>query len=272
MSASDEFLAIDTPENVVFSYEVAGIGSRFLAALIDSLLIAFLLALAFLTLFLLMVSGLGQSLGEAASSGPSWLLAIFGLISFAILWGYYILFELLWNGQSPGKRRLGLRVIRSDGTPIGPSEAVIRNLVRIVDFLPLYYGIGVVTMFLNDQARRLGDLAAGTLVVYDRGTVSLDSLRTTTFERAVVPQTGRPAMAGSLAGLPLDRLSAPDVAAAESFLQRRHQFADSRAIGHRLAHTFLEKMDATERRLEEGDVLALIRLVAARSGQDDHPS
>ncbi|MEK7327557.1 MAG: RDD family protein, partial [Chloroflexota bacterium] len=104
----------------------------------------------------------------AESPVIAWLVAIFGLISFAFFWGYYILFEMLWNGQSPGKRWVGLRVIRTDGTPITLTESIIRNLVRLVDFLPAYYGVGVVTMFINEQSRRLGDLAAGTLVVHDR--------------------------------------------------------------------------------------------------------
>src|SRR5215510_11634669 len=98
------------------------------------------------------------------------------LASFVLFWGYYIFFEMLWNGQTPGKRWVGLRVIRTDGTPITLSESFIRNLTRLVDFLPAAYGIGIISMFLDKQSRRLGDLAAGTLVVHDRAPISIQSL------------------------------------------------------------------------------------------------
>src|SRR5260221_12522374 len=76
-----------------------------------------------------------------------------------------MLFEILWNGQTPGKRMLGIRVIRENGYPMRPIDAVIRNLVRIVDWLPSGYGIGVLTMLLNKRSKRLGDFASGTIVV-----------------------------------------------------------------------------------------------------------
>lgn len=236
MTAADEFLNIDTPENVVFGYEIAGIGSRFLAALIDTFLIGLLLVVTNLTLFFLLANLLSAAdLSESAS----WFAALFGLVSFAFLWGYYIFFEMLWNGQSPGKRWFGLRVLRTDGTPIGLSEAIIRNLIRIVDFLPAYYGVGVITMFLNERARRLGDLAAGTLVVYDRGNVTLASLQTQTLPLQVTPGPDSP-----FAHLPFERLGAREVALAESFLQRRHQLENADAVATRLAHALLEQMGA----------------------------
>src|SRR5262249_22782148 len=167
---------IDTPENVVFGYRVAGIGSRFLAAIIDSALIVVLEIVVNLALLLVVLNLFRESLNSNDNAAIAWLLGLFGLIAFAILWGYYIFFELLWNGQSPGKRRMGLRVLRMDGTPITLSESIIRNLVRLVDFLPAYYGVGVVVMFIDGQSRRLGDLAAGTVVVHDRAAVTLESL------------------------------------------------------------------------------------------------
>jgi uncharacterized RDD family membrane protein YckC len=105
MSFDDSFLNIDTPENVVFGYEVVGIGSRFMAALVDTLIIVVLQIVVNLTMVLLAGNLLDVSAGEA------WVTAVFGLISFILLWGYYIFFEMLWNGQSPGKRWLGLRVL-----------------------------------------------------------------------------------------------------------------------------------------------------------------
>jgi uncharacterized RDD family membrane protein YckC len=176
MALPDEYLHIDTPENVAFDYQVAGIGSRFLAALIDTILILLLQALVNVVLFLLLTSMFGNPLLWDTSSAVGWTVALFGLIAFAFLWGYYVFFEMKWNGQSPGKRKVGLRVIRTDGMPITLTESLIRNLVRLVDFLPTYYGLGVVTMFINEQARRLGDLAAGTVVIHDRAHITLENL------------------------------------------------------------------------------------------------
>lgn len=209
MAASDHFLTIDTPENVIFGYEVAGLGSRFLAAAVDSSLIL---------LLEIGITGLVSVLNNLFNLDRlgDWLVAVYLLAAFALLWGYYIVFETLWNGQTPGKRWAKLRVIRIDGLPISLSEALVRNLVRLVDFLPLLYAAGVVAMFLNAQARRLGDLAAGTLVVYDQGATSLEGLRATTH---LVPPPGWAPEPG-LAALPVERLAAADIELAEQILQR----------------------------------------------------
>jgi hypothetical protein len=99
------------------------------------------------------------------------------LIFFVVFWGYFMLFETLWSGQTPGKRAGRLRVIRRDGQPVGASEVLIRNLVRIVDFLPGFYGIGLVVMFIDKEARRLGDMAAGTIVVREGEQTRLQDVR-----------------------------------------------------------------------------------------------
>lgn len=157
---------LNTPEIVALEYEPAGIGSRFLAATIDSLL---MMALGIgLTVAVIGLGTLG--LGTAAS--------IVGLTgAFLILWGYYVFFETWWRGQTPGKRNMGIRVLKTTGYPIGFMESLIRNLIRFVDFLPSFYGIGFVTMFISPQARRLGDYAAGTIVVKERLAVTLDELQ-----------------------------------------------------------------------------------------------
>jgi uncharacterized RDD family membrane protein YckC len=96
--------------------------------------------------------------------GPA--LAIF--ILFAIYWGYFAIFEILWKGQTPGKRFAGIRVIKESGRPINAFEAVGRNLMRAVDGLPGIYGVGLVCMMCNRQSRRLGDFVAGTVVVHEK--------------------------------------------------------------------------------------------------------
>jgi uncharacterized RDD family membrane protein YckC/Flp pilus assembly protein TadD len=236
----DYHLSIDTPENVVFDYNVSGIGSRFLAAMVDTLIILILQIVVLLASVLLMSPLI--NLESWDSDMPVWIFAILGLISFALLWGYYIFFEVLWNGQSPGKRWVGLRVIRTDGTPITFTESVIRNLVRLVDFLPAYYGVGVVTMFINAQSRRLGDLAAGTLVVYDHPTVTLESLQT----KPKWSQKTQPAAPTDL-NLPIERLTNQDIQMAEDFLNRQQEFASSpstrTAVARSIAQALLRRME-----------------------------
>jgi len=163
---------ISTPENVTFGYVVAGLGSRFIAALIDTLLISVLLLLLNILLVVFMRWAVGASpVMNVAVDDPGWVaglvLAFYALLNFAILWGYYLIFELGWQGQTPGKRLTRIRVVKLDGSAPGFLEVAIRNLVRIVDFLPSAYALGLIVMFLSRQARRLGDYAAGTLVVYE---------------------------------------------------------------------------------------------------------
>jgi len=245
MALPDDRLSIDTPENVTFGYRVAGIGSRFLAALVDSLLIILLQAIVTLLIILVSVVVLsldGSSLSdffESEDSALAWLAAGLGLLAFAFFWGYYIFFELLWNGQSPGKRWVGLRVIRADGAPISLAESIIRNLIRLVDFLPAYYGLGVVTMFINSQSRRLGDLAAGTLVVYDKAAISLASLTS----QSTVAQT--PSTFGE-SQLPVGRLASEDLEMAEDFIRRRDQLTNRATLAPRLAQALAHRMSLPE--------------------------
>jgi uncharacterized RDD family membrane protein YckC len=158
--ASDK-LTIDTPEQVHLEFVLAGIGSRFMAAFLDILIeTAGYLILFFFSLLWFSTEVFG---GKSAILWE----AFAGLVIFCINWGYYAIFEALWKGQTPGKRWAGIRVIKDSGRPINAFEAIARNLLRAVDFLPLFYGFGVITMLLNAKNRRLGDYVAGTLVVHE---------------------------------------------------------------------------------------------------------
>ena len=163
--ASDD-LIISTPERVAFQYEIAGIGSRFLAQIVDSLII---------TAILIAISILAASLGGIFSSGELALLVEI-ILGFILLAGYFLISEAAWNGQTIGKRAARLRVVGDHGEPLTVGQAAIRNLVRIVDFLPFFYAIGMLTLFINGRGKRLGDFAAGTLVVRDRERISLYDL------------------------------------------------------------------------------------------------
>jgi len=261
----NESLQIDTPENVAFGYQVAGIGSRFVAALVDSFLIVLLLVLVELTIQLVLISL------DTSDSLGAWLYAIFGIVSFVFFWGYYIFFEMIWNGQSPGKRAVKLRVIRLDGTPISLTESIIRNLVRFVDFMPLFYGFGVVAMFINDQSRRLGDLAAGTLVVHESESVSVQTLNVApaaSYQRmSLHPVTAQ--------GFPIERLTNPEIHLIEEFLQRRDAMPHRQQLAIQILTRLyqrgglaLENMDRFE---AEDKLIAILEAVRNRTAPPNSP-
>lgn len=262
MSSIDEFLNIDTPENVVFGYEVVGIGSRFIAALIDtSAIVALQLVVNLVALYI--------TFNVFGGRGGGWITAVLGLLSFAMLWGYYIFFEMLWNGQSPGKRWVGLRVIRADGTPLTLTESIIRNLVRIVDFLPLFYGVGLVTMFLDKKSRRLGDMAASTLVVLDQQQVTLESLKVEPQSALMFPNRAPTQSDAQVADWPLELLLETDVLLAENFLQRQDDLSNRSALALQIVNRLLARMGLPDTKVPVYDaVYVLARIVKLRRTQE----
>lgn len=243
---------IETPESVSFGYDVAGVGSRLIGALIDLAIVAALLVFLNLALWVLIVAvGDGAVLFLGLDSGASWLtgliVASYALFEFSIIWGYFLLFELLWNGQSPGKRVAGTRVVRLDGEPAGFSEAAIRNLVRFVDFLPSLYAVGFVTMLFNDKSRRLGDFAAGTLVVREQSVLRLADLtqpaRTPTeMEEAASPSS--PPDPPVENGIDLRQISHDDYALIREALDREAAGRLEPATLTRLAAAFARRLQA----------------------------
>ncbi|MBA3946512.1 MAG: RDD family protein [Herpetosiphonaceae bacterium] len=163
----DDHLLIETPEQIALSYDIAGIGARFVAALVDHILIGVLIAL---------LAAVAISLSERNLLAGSLAFGLAALGGYLLLCGYYIFFETLWNGQTPGKRLIGLRVMRPGGRPIGFLGSATRNIIRLIDFLPIFYGIGLVAMFIDRHGRRLGDLAAGALTVKEQRSLTLQSL------------------------------------------------------------------------------------------------
>jgi uncharacterized RDD family membrane protein YckC len=175
--ASDD-LVVSTPERVAFQYEVAGIGSRFLAQFVDVVVI---------TIIQIIITIGAGALGGIFNSAQVFLLVEL-ILTFILIAGYFLISEAAWNGQTLGKRSVRLRVVGDHGEPLTIGQAAIRNLVRIVDFLPAFYAIGIVTMFSNSRAKRLGDFAAGTLVVRDRDRISLYDLASTAPTDSAAPR------------------------------------------------------------------------------------
>lgn len=169
-------------------------------------------------------------------------------------------FELTWNGQSPGKRWAGIRVIRRDGTPVTLIESIIRNLVRIVDFLPIGYGVGIVTMFVHPQSCRLGDLAAGTLVVRDEAEITLTSLS----ERPATRSYLAAPVDESASTWPVEKLTDDEIRLASEFLQRRQTLVNQSALALTIVRRLLTKMELDDQTVRESDApYVLSNIVAA---------
>jgi uncharacterized RDD family membrane protein YckC len=217
----DDRISIETPEGVELELVLAGVGSRMVAALTDLLLKGVLLAALWI---------LG---GAVVDGGPGGFLTAVTIVgSFLVLFGYDVAFETLASGRTPGKRAAGLRVVRLGGEPVGFLASAVRNLVRLVDTQPgMVHAVGAASILVTRRNQRLGDLAAGTLVVRER--------------RAPLP-------AAPAAGVPdfalADRYAAWDVSSVTSFelvtvrrfLERRWQLDP--AARHRLGWELAERL------------------------------
>jgi uncharacterized RDD family membrane protein YckC len=140
-----------TPEAVTIAVDVAGLGSRMIAWLIDTVI----------QVVILVPILLGVGAGDLSGSVE---LIVLSLVVFLVFWGYYPIFELSWQGRTPGKRAQRLRVVRTDGQPAGAAAIMVRNLIRILDVF-IFPFLAVISMIVTTRAQRLGDLAAGTMVV-----------------------------------------------------------------------------------------------------------
>jgi uncharacterized RDD family membrane protein YckC len=219
-------LNIETPEQVELRFPIAGIGSRFLAILTDSLIQGAALFFLFLG-FALIVSAAEKIPGAVAAvsnTGAKWFVAAVVLFYFLLYWGYYSLFEAFWNGQTPGKRLLKIRVIKDSGRQITLFEALARNLLRVIDMLPSFYLVGVITMLCNREQKRLGDLVAGTIVVHERSNEQpLMSHNSRTFTASLYPQPLEAAREPVSSLMPADgvaRLDAGDLNVIDTFFSR----------------------------------------------------
>lgn len=151
--------AVLTPEKVVVTYRLAGLGSRVMAQVLD-------LFLAYSVMIMLVVAA-SNILGSLPEVGGGLTMLFAGLLfAFGTLM-YFTLFEGLWNGQTPGKKSQSLRVRMADGTPVTFAAALYRNLLRPADALPILYMVGLIAMFTNEKSQRIGDLAAGTVVAHE---------------------------------------------------------------------------------------------------------
>jgi uncharacterized RDD family membrane protein YckC len=209
MVYSSDKLIIDTPEQIPLEFSLAGVGSRALAMMLDALILFILYAV----LIILGIFVVG-SVSALSSSASNWATAIFVLFFFLLQWGYFAISEILMKGQTFGKRQLNLRVIKDSGAPISAYEAVGRNLLRAVDWLPAFYGVGIVAALLNKQNKRLGDMVAGTVVVHERPLAEM---------QPVLSVPSRPAAEVPVSVYNSSRLTVDELQLIEAFLQRRYE-------------------------------------------------
>lgn len=204
---SEDRIRIDTPEQISLEFPLAGIGSRFMALALDTVLQG-----------LLYITGIFAMAGAAkyASSLPAWLAwlpeswgaALLIIFLFCVYWGYFAFFEIIWKGQTPGKRLAGLRVIKNSGRALNVYETIGRNLLRGVDWLPGFYLAGIISMMISRQNQRLGDHLVGSVVVHDKRAEEIRPEWSSSAEQAAFnPQ--------------LSKITPEELVLIETYLQRR---------------------------------------------------
>jgi len=159
-------IAVLTSENVRLNYTLAGMGSRTVAFILDAIIVSLTMT-GVIVIFIAIDPAIGN-FSEITSTGQSFLGMIFYILIFLIIWGYYFFFEWLNWGQTPGKAALGIRVASADGGPAGVTACAIRNIVRLIDLMLAIIGVTFFVMIFTPRYQRLGDLAAGTVVVKRR--------------------------------------------------------------------------------------------------------
>lgn len=193
----DDRVVLETPEGVAVELTLAGLGSRMAAFLLDW----FLRGVVSVALMLL------SALAPADVDLGGWWVALVTVISFLLLFGYDVLFEVAAGGRTPGKRWTGIRVVDGNGGPVRFVTSVIRNLLRLIDFLPGFYLVGVISVVVSGRNQRLGDLAAGTLVIRER--------------RAPPPARWTAPAGEHTAGWDVAQVTAEELATVRRFLERR---------------------------------------------------
>jgi uncharacterized RDD family membrane protein YckC len=228
---TEETLIIETPERVPLEFALASIGNRFLAVAIDHFI-------QYLSIFLIAwfaLSLAGSGFNEVVDAPdrfltemPKWTIAVLIVVLFLIFAGYFIAFEWLWNGQTPGKRLLKLRVIRDDGRPLTLWEAIARNLLRIGDAVPGFivpiYSVGLIVIFLSGRDQRLGDIFAGTVVIRERTDEAPTFAETFSSCVTDVAFTRVQKISGIKANV--SQLTEREVEVVETFLRRRWDLTD----------------------------------------------
>lgn len=236
----DRTLDIRTPESIAFSYELAGVGSRFLAVFLD-LLVQITLLILIAWGLIVAASHLPQPV-HSDKAADNFATAILVFIVFLIFFGYFVLFEAFWNGQTPGKRMMGIRVVRDGGYPLDFSASLVRNLIRVGEAMIGFYAVAAIVAVSSPQNKRLGDMAAGTIVVRDAKLSQADLLRDLR-ERPVYAATAF--------------VSGEERSVIKRFLERRDALVPQRrkSLAHDLAERVRPRLPEDMRKLDDEALL-----------------
>jgi uncharacterized RDD family membrane protein YckC len=240
----EDRLTIPTPEGVDLELTLAGVGSRFASAMVDYLIqLAILVALG-------IVLGVGVGFGPTSDGYAA---ALFTVLAFVLFVGYDIAFEVLASGRTPGKRMNGLRVVRDTGAPITFAPSAVRNVLRVIDIIPGSYLVGIISILVSARNQRLGDHAAGTLVVRERRAMPVEPRL-----RSYRPPVTAPTWDTSA-------VSADEMVAVRSFLARRDMLTSNARV--QLAEEIASRLRPKIGGAVEGDTpeLFLERLAAAKA-------
>jgi uncharacterized RDD family membrane protein YckC len=234
----DRTLEVRTPESIAFSYELAGVGSRFLAVAVD---LAIQVALVLLLAWGASATHVHAPRGSGRIADSLWVGSLIALL-FLIFYGYFVFFETLWNGQTPGKRMLGIRVVRDGGYPVDFMASLIRNLIRVGEMLAGFYAISAVVAVLSPLNKRIGDLAAGTLVIRESRMESPEQM---------LREVAEPVYAATA------YVSGEERAIIRRFLERRDDLVPQRraALAHQLAERVRPRVGPELQRLADEDLL-----------------
>ena len=202
----DDRVTIPTPEGVDLDIVLAGLGSRFAATLLD------------LTIQIGAIIALGMALGLGSNSG--YVVGAYFVLVFLVLFAYDIVFETWNSGRTIGKLAAGIRVVRSGGQPVNFMTSTVRNLIRIVDFLPLFYTVGMISVIVTPRNQRLGDLAAGTYVIRERRATA-PVPQPIAAPQAAWAWTPSPSTDATYMSWDVSTVTADEVATVRRFLERR---------------------------------------------------
>jgi len=179
---------VETPEQVQLHLELAGLGTRSIAFVLDGLIRYSVLISMVVVALLILTLGLNNTMDNLMSTTGTKLIVVVLIIAyFATEWGYFAVFEWLWNGQTPGKRAMHIRVLKDGGGPISFLDAALRNLLRPIDSSGPTCAFGIVFIFFNRHNKRIGDIVARTIVVRERPKTVTELLKPTTYPVAVGP-------------------------------------------------------------------------------------
>jgi uncharacterized RDD family membrane protein YckC len=226
---AEDRIRIDTPEQISLEFPLAGIGSRFMAMAVDTILQILLYTAGILAIVGLFKYG-PHLPGWLEFLPGSWLPALLVIFMFCVYWGYFAFFEIIWKGQTPGKRLTGIRVIKNSGRGLNVYEVIGRNLMRGVDWLPSMYVVGIIAMMISRQNQRLGDHLVGSIVVHDKKVEDIRPDWTSSEEKS----SANPA---------LSKISPEELVLIETYLQRRHTLEPGYrdATAHKIATRIIQK-------------------------------